>query len=299
MYRSGFITIIGEPNVGKSTFLNQVLGTKVAIVSDKPQTTRDLITGILTREDCQYLFIDTPGIHKAKTKLGEYMTSAALTTVRNVDLVLFMVNAYDDVKEQNLAILEQIKSTKTPVILLINKLDTIKDIKRLKENIDQYKTHFSFAEVLAVSAKEGTNIEPLLEDIKKYLPEGPQYYPDGELMDKPETFLIRELIREKVLHLTRDEIPHSVMIYLEKMAYVKSSKTTQIFATIIVERDTQKGIIIGKQGSMLKQIGSLAREDLEALLQTKVYLDLFCKVEPDWRNREYYLKSFGYKPDRE
>ena len=299
MYRSGFITIIGEPNVGKSTFLNRVLGQKVAIVSDKPQTTRDLITGILTREDCQYLFIDTPGIHTAKTRLGEYMSSQALTTVRTVDLVLYMVNAYDDVKEENLAILDQIRTTKTPVILIINKLDAIKDIKRLKEAIDQYKAHFPFQAALAISAQEGTNIEALLDDIKALLPEGPKYYPDGELMDKPETFLIRELIREKVLNLTRDEVPHSVMVYLEKMAYVKSSKTTQIFATIIVERPSQKGIIIGKSGSMLKNIGSMARVDLEALLGGKVYLELFCKVEPDWRNREYYLRSFGYKPENE
>ncbi|MDP2426320.1 MAG: GTPase Era [Candidatus Izemoplasmatales bacterium] len=299
MFKSGFITIIGEPNVGKSTFLNRVLGQKVAIVSDKPQTTRDLITGILTREHAQYIFIDTPGIHHAQTRLGEYMSSAALSTVRTVDLVLFMINAYDDVKESNLAILEQIKTTKTPVFLIVNKLDTIKDIKRLKENLEVYKAAFPFKATFAISALVGTNVDHLLDDIYEMLEEGPMFYMDGELSDKPETFLIRELIREKILTLTRDEIPHSVMIYLEKMHWVKSSKTMQIFAQVIVERDSQKSIIIGKQGSMLKQIGTLARADIEALLGSKVYLELFCKVEPDWRNREFYLKSYGYKPEQE
>ena len=299
MFKSGFITIIGEPNVGKSTFLNAVLKQKVAIVSNKPQTTRDLITGIYNSEDAQLIFIDTPGIHHAKTKLGEYMSQAAISTVRTVDLVLYMINAYDDVKAENLAILDQIRTTKTPVFLIANKLDAIKDFKRLREAIDAYKAHFPFAAAFAISAQDGTHVEHLLDDIKGVMEEGPKYYPDGEISDKPETFILRELIREKILDLTRDEIPHSVMVYMERMSWVKSSKTMQIFATIIVERDSQKSIIIGKGGAMLKEIGTLSRLDLEAVLGTKVYLELYCKVEPDWRNREHHLKNFGYRPDQE
>jgi GTP-binding protein Era len=299
MFKSGFITIIGEPNVGKSTFLNAVLKRKIAIVSNKPQTTRDLISGIYNDADSQLVFIDTPGIHHGKTKLGEYMSQAAINTVKTVDLVLFMVNAYDDLKAENLAILDQIRSTKTPVFLVANKLDAIKDFKRLREALDGYKAHFPFQAAFAVSAMEGTHVEHLIDDIKAVMEEGPKYYPDGEISDKPETFILRELIREKILELTRDEIPHSVMVYLEQMEWVKSSKTMKIYATVIVERDTQKAIVIGKQGAMLKAIGTAARTDLEAVLGTKVYLELFCKVEADWRNRDYHLKSFGYKSTKE
>ena len=293
MFKSGFVSIIGEPNVGKSTFLNQVLKQKVAIVSNKPQTTRNVFSGIYNSDDSQIIFLDTPGIHQAKTKLGEYMSSSALSTVKSVDLVLFMINAYDDVLSYNLEIMEKLKSVKTPVFLIVNKLDTITDFDRLNQALDVYKNAFEFAGVFGISALKGDNVDLLLLDIKKHLLEGPRYYPDGEISDRPETFLIQEFIREKILEFTHEEVPHSVMVYLE--SYKVKKNITEILATIVVERKSQKGIIIGKGGSMLKRIGSAARNDIESLLKTKVYLELFCKVEENWRNREYYLKTYGYK----
>lgn len=297
MFRSGFIAIIGEPNVGKSTFLNQVLKQKVAIVSNKPQTTRNVFSGIYHDDDSQLIFLDTPGIHHAKTKLGEYMTKAAINTVKSVDLVLFFINAYDDVKNSNLQILEILKTVDTPVFLIINKLDTVKDFPRLERAIAPYKEKGEFSGVFAISSLTGEHVDLLLDDIKKLLPEGPKYYPDGEISDRPETFLIQEFIREKIIELTREEVPHSVNVTIEKMT--RKQRLTDISATIVVERPSQKAIIIGKNGAMLKQIGSLARADIESLLQRQVYLDLFCKVEEDWRNRDYYLKSYGYKPEKE
>jgi len=283
--------------LGKSTFLNNVLKQKVAIVSDKPQTTRDVFSGIYNDPDSQLIFMDTPGIHKAKTKLGEYMTSAAITTVKAVDLVLFLVNAFDDVKERNMAILQEIKGIKTPVFLIANKIDTIKDFRRLREALEEYKKVFPFAGSFGISALTGDNVNHLLEDIKKLLPEGPKFYPDGEISDRPETFMITEFIREKVLELTKDEVPHSVMVVIDQMKHKKD--LVEIIASIIVERNSQKGILIGKNGSMLKQIGSKSRVDIELLLGRKVYLELFVKVEEDWRNREYYLKSYGYKASQQ
>lgn len=293
MFKSGFVTIIGEPNVGKSTLLNQILKQKVAIVSNKPQTTRNVFSGIYNSEDSQIIFLDTPGIHQAKTRLGEYMTSAALSTVKSVDLVLFLINAYDDVKDYNLEILKNLQNISTPVFMIINKLDTIKDYDRLNQAIDVYKQNYDFKGVFGISALNGDNVDLLLLDIKNILHEGPKYYLDGEISDRPETFLIQEFIREKILEFTHEEVPHSVMVYLE--SYKKKRKLIEILATIVVERKSQKGIIIGKGGAMLKEIGSAARTDIEALLGVKVYLELFCKVEENWRNREYYLKSYGYK----
>lgn len=293
MFKSGFVTIIGEPNVGKSTLLNQILKQKVAIVSNKPQTTRNVFSGIYNSEDSQIIFLDTPGIHQAKTRLGEYMTSAALSTVKSVDLVLFLINAYDDVKDYNLEILKNLQNISTPVFMIINKLDTIKDYDRLNQAIDVYKQNYDFKGVFGISALNGDNVNLLLLDIKNILHEGPKYYLDGEISDRPETFLIQEFIREKILEFTHEEVPHSVMVYLE--SYKKKRKLIEILATIVVERKSQKGIIIGKGGAMLKEIGSAARTDIEALLGVKVYLELFCKVEENWRNREYYLKSYGYK----
>ncbi len=295
MFKSGFVSIIGEPNVGKSTLLNKILKQKLAIVSAKPQTTRNVFSGIYNDEESQIIFMDTPWIHQAKTKLGKYMSQAALSTVNAVDLVLFLVNAYDDVLDYNLGILENLKTVKTPIFLIINKLDTITDFERLQKAIDSYKKAYEFAGVFGISALKGDNVNLLLLDIKKQLNPGPKYYPDGEISDRPETFLIQEFIREKILLNTHEEVPHSVMVYIEK--YTPGSALTEIMATIVVERQSQKGIIIGKGGKMLKRIGSQARSDIEALLRTKVYLELFCKVEADWRNREYYLKNYGYKPD--
>lgn len=293
MFKSGFVTIIGEPNVGKSTLLNQILKQKVAIVSNKPQTTRNVFSGIYNSEDSQIIFLDTPGIHQAKTRLGEYMTSAALSTVKSVDLVLFLINAYDDVKDYNLEILKNLQNISTPVFMIINKLDTIKDYDRLNQAIDVYKQNYDFKGVFGISALNGDNVDLLLLDIKNILLEGPKYYLDGEISDRPETFLIQEFIREKILEFTHEEVPHSVMVYLE--SYKNKRKLIEILATIVVERKSQKGIIIGKGGAMLKEIGSAARADIEALLGVKVYLELFCKVEENWRNREYYLKTYGYK----
>jgi GTP-binding protein Era len=293
MFKSGFVSIIGEPNVGKSTFLNQVLKQKVAIVSSKPQTTRNVFSGIYNDDDSQIIFLDTPGIHQAKTKLGEYMTSAALSTVKTVDLVLFMINAYDDVKEYNLKIMESLKGVKTPIFLIINKLDTITDFERLNQAIEAYKQAYDFAGVFGISALKGDNVDLLLLDIKNLLSEGPKFYLDGEISDRPETFLVQEFIREKILEFTHEEVPHSVMVYLE--SFTNKKKIIEIMAVVVVERKSQKGIIIGKNGSMLKRIGSEARKDIEVLLGAKVYLELFCKVEENWRNREFYLKNYGYR----
>ncbi|MDD4184768.1 MAG: GTPase Era [Candidatus Izemoplasmatales bacterium] len=297
MFRSGFIAIIGEPNVGKSTFLNQVLGQKLAIVTDKPQTTRNVFSGIFNGEDCQFVFIDTPGIHHGKTKLGRYMSEAAINTIKMVDLVLFFVNAYDDVKSSNLEILEILKTIKTPIFLIINKLDAIKDIPRMQKAIAPYKEACEFAGVFAISALTGHHVDHLLEDIKKLMPEGPRFYPEGALSDRPETFLIQEFIREKVMEATKDEVPHAVAVYIEQMEYKK--KIVVIHAAIVVERTSQKAIIIGKNGERLKTIGTLARVDIENLLKKRTYLELFCKVEADWRNRDYHLKDLGYKPEKD
>ncbi len=296
MFKSGFVTIIGEPNVGKSTLLNKILRQKIAIVSNKPQTTRNVFSGIYNDDNSQVIFMDTPGIHKAKTKLGKYMSSAALSTAKSVDLVLFLINAYDDVLDYNLGILKQLESIKTPVFLIVNKVDTIKDVDRLRVAIDSYKKAFEFKGVFAISALRGDNVDKLIDDIKAILVEGPKFYPEGEISDRPETFLIQEFIREKILEVTHEEVPHSVMVYIEQ--FKEKKKIVNIMATIVVERKSQKGIIIGKAGNMLKTIGSNARRDIEELLRKQVYLELFVKVEADWRNREYYLKNYGYKPDQ-
>lgn len=296
MFKSGFVSIIGEPNVGKSTLLNNILKQKVAIVSNKPQTTRNVFSGIYNDDDSQIIFMDTPGIHKAKTRLGEYMSSAALSTVKSVDLVLFLINAYDKPLDYNIGILDTLKGIKTPVFLIINKMDTITDFERLEETVSVYKEHYDFQGVFGISALKGTNVNLLVLDIKKELHEGPKFYPDGEISDRPETFLVQEFIREKILEFTNQEVPHSVMVYLE--SFEEKRDLIKIMATIVVERKSQKGIIIGKGGKRLKRIGSEARSDIEALLKKKVYLETFVKVEKDWRNREYYLKNYGYKPDQ-
>ncbi len=298
MFRSGFATIIGEPNVGKSTFLNTVLGRKLAIVSDKPQTTRDLITGIYEDADSQIVFIDTPGIHHGQTKLGEYMSEAAVNTVRSVDLVLFMINAYDDLKQENIEILKRLQTAQTPVFLIINKIDAIKDWRRLQTAVDGYKAVFPFQAAYGISALTGQNVDNLIQDIKATFGEGPRFYPEGSITDRPESFLVGELIREKILKMTSEEIPHAVMVIVDQMKLNGVKTTMGIHASIVVERPGQKAIIIGHQGTMLKNIGTAARLDIEELLGTKVFLELFVKVEPDWRNREYYLKNYGYKPDR-
>ncbi len=296
MFKSGFVTIIGRPNSGKSTFLNNVLGQKITITSDKPQTTRNNISGIYTTDHSQIVFIDTPGIHKPQHKLGEFMTTSAINTLRSVDLIMFMIDSTQSFGPGDKFIIELLKGVKIPVFLVVNKVDLIKDIVPLKKHIDKFKASYNFKGIFTVSALRGDNLDKLLVDIENELKEGPKYYPDDQVTDHPEKFIISELIREKVLRLTREEIPHSVMVLIE---YMKNDDINpaliNIHASIIVERNSQKGIIIGKGGKMIKEIGTLARKDILHLLGSKVYLDLHCKVVKDWRNKDFHLRNFGYE----
>lgn len=294
-FKSGFIAIIGRPNVGKSTFMNRVIGQKIAIMSDKPQTTRNKIQGVLTDQEAQMIFIDTPGIHKPKHRLGDFMVKIAENTLNEVDAVLFMINAQEGYGRGDQYILDRLQKVNRPVFLVINKIDLIHpdDIFPL---IEQYKDKYDFKEVIPISALEGNNVTNLLQKLKEYLPEGPQYYPADQVTDHPERFIMSELIREKVLQLTREEIPHSIAVVIENIEKRENGKLF-IQATIITERPTQKAILIGKQGSMLKTIGKKARQDIEALLGTKVFLELWVKVQKDWRNRESQLREYGFRRD--
>ncbi|KIY22694.1 MULTISPECIES: GTPase Era [Mesobacillus] len=295
-YKSGFISIIGRPNVGKSTFLNKVIGQKIAIMSDKPQTTRNKVQGVLTLDDAQLIFIDTPGIHKPKHRLGDFMMKVAQNTLKEVDLVLFMVNAQEGFGRGEEYIIEKLLNVKTPVFLVINKIDLIHPDQLMKV-IGSYQDKFDFAEVVPISALEGNNIDRLLQQIKERMPQGPQFYPADQVTDHPERFIVSELIREKALHLTREEIPHSLAVVIEKMERQPEKQMVHVMATIIVERDSQKGIIIGKQGGMLKEIGKRARHDIESLLGSKVFLELWVKVQKDWRNKATHLRDFGFRDD--
>jgi len=274
-----------------------VIGQKIAIMSDKPQTTRNKVQGVLTTDESQMIFIDTPGIHKPKHKLGDFMMKVAQNTLREVDLILFMVNATEPIGKGDRFILEMLEGNKTPVFLVINKIDLIHPDELLK-TIDSYKSEFQFAEILPISAMQGNNVERLLDTISQYLPEGPQYYPADQVTDHPERFIISELIREKVLHLTREEIPHSVAVVIEKIARDEEKEDMiRVLATIVVERDSQKGIVIGKKGALLKEVGTLARHDIEMLLGSKVFLELWVKVQKDWRNKALHLRDFGFRED--
>ncbi|NMH69742.1 GTPase Era [Bacillus sp. RO3] len=295
-YKSGFISIIGRPNVGKSTFLNRVIGQKIAIMSDKPQTTRNKVQGVCTTDDAQMIFIDTPGIHKPKHKLGDFMMKIAQNTLKEVDVILFMVNVEEGIGKGDHFIIEKLKGVKTPVFLILNKIDQIHP-DALLPMIQQYNDLFPFAATVPISALEGNNVENLLQIIKDQLPEGPQFYPADQITDHPERFIVSELIREKVLHLTREEIPHSIAVVIDKMERKQDKDLIDVMATIIVERDSQKGIIIGKQGSMLKEVGKRSRVDIENLLGTKVYLELWVKVQKDWRNRSANLRDFGFSDE--
>jgi GTP-binding protein Era len=295
-FKSGFISIIGRPNVGKSTFINRVIGQKIAIMSDKPQTTRNKVQGVLTTNDTQYIFIDTPGIHKPKHKLGDFMMKVAQNTLKEVDVILFMVNAEEGFGRGEEFIIEKFQSVKTPIFLIINKIDRIHP-DQLLEVIVSYKEKYQFAEIIPISALEGNNVETLLEQVKRYLPEGPLFYPADQVTDHPERFIVSELIREKALHLTREEVPHSLAVVLEKMSPEQNKDMIHVMATIIVERDSQKGIIIGKQGKMLKEIGKRARIDIENLLGSKVFLELWVKVQKDWRNKASQLRDYGFRED--
>ena len=295
-HKSGFVAVIGRPNVGKSTLVNTLIGQKIAIMSDKPQTTRTRILCILTQLDAQIVFLDTPGIHKPRHKLGEDMGKAAEGTLKEVDAILFVVDATEKMGPGEFYILERLQATMKPVILVVNKLDLI-DKEQALPIISHYTGKYSFAGVVPISAAEQVNLDSLLDEIKKYLPEGPQYYPEDMITDQPERLIVAELVREKVLHLTRDEIPHAVAVEVDEMT-TRPNDDVYIRATIYVERDSQKGIIIGAKGTMLKEIGALARADIQNLLGSKVFLDLWVKVRKDWRDRDGILRNFGFGEER-
>lgn len=295
VFKSGFVAIVGRPNVGKSTFLNNVIGQKVAIMSDKAQTTRNKIQGIYTTDEAQIVFIDTPGIHKPKNALDDYMDDSALSSLKDVDAVLFMVSATEVRGAGDNYIIDQLKKIDAPVYLVINKIDEVSPNTMLPI-MDTYKRALKWKDVFPISALKGNNVDELLADLINNLPVGPQYYPEDEITDHPERFIVAELIREKVLQLTRQEIPHSVAVYVEKMKPQDNGKI-RIDANIIVERKGQRGILVGKDGSMMKQIGIKARKDIEKLLGNKVYLNLWVKIKPKWRERESDLKELGYRKD--
>ncbi|RAV21751.1 GTPase Era [Paenibacillus contaminans] len=292
-YKSGFVAIIGRPNVGKSTLLNQVIGQKIAIMSDKPQTTRNKIHGVYTTDNAQIVFLDTPGIHKPTSKLGNYMMKVAESTLGEVDAILFLVDVVEGIGGGDRYIIEQLKKVKTPVILVLNKIDQVHP-EALLPIIVQYKDLYEFAEIVPISAIHGSNVNTLLEQTVKYLEEGPQYYPADQVTDHPEQFVCAELVREKILHLTREEIPHSIAVAIEDMK-LQDNGVVHISAIIYVERDSQKGIIIGKQGALLKEVGRLARKDIETLLGSKTFLELWVKVKKDWRNQERVLRDLGFR----
>ncbi|TMW73851.1 GTPase Era [Alteribacter natronophilus] len=295
-FKSGFVSLIGRPNVGKSTLLNQMLGQKIAIMSDKAQTTRNKIQGVYTEDRGQVVFIDTPGIHKPKHKLGDFMMKTVSTTFNEVDVILFLVDAKEGMGRGDEYIMDRLQTVRTPVFLVVNKIDEVHP-DELLPFIDQYRQKLDFQEVIPVSALHGNNVETLKEQIFANLEEGPQYYPEDQVTDHPERFLISEMIREKVLHLTRDEVPHSIAVDIEQIKVREDGETVYVSAVVIVERKSQKGIIIGKGGAMLREIGKRSREDIQALLGSNVYLELFVKVEKDWRNKAKYLKDFGYRED--
>lgn len=293
-YRSGFVTLIGRPNVGKSTLMNRLIGQKIAITSNKPQTTRNRIQTVLTTQEGQIVFVDTPGIHKAKNKLGEYMVNVAEKTLNEVDVVLWLVEPTDYIGAGEKHIVGQLQKVRTPVILVINKVDMVKR-EEVFGFIDAYRKIYDFAEIVPVSARSGENTDELIRTVFKYLPYGPQFYDEDTVTDQPERQIVAEIIREKALHSLNEEIPHGIAVAIDRMKYAK--KLTEIDATIICERDSHKGIIIGKQGSMLKKIGSTARYEIEKMLDCKVHLKLWVKVKKDWRDSDFLIKNFGYTKD--
>ena len=307
-YKSGFVTLIGRPNVGKSTLMNHLIGQKIAITSNKPQTTRNRICGIVTRENTQFVFVDTPGlhtprnrlgeymtpgIHKAKNKLGDYMVNVAEHTLNEVDVILWLVEPTNYIGAGERHIIEQLKKTQTPVILVINKTDTVKK-EEILTFIDTYRKELDFQEIVPVSALKGDNTDVLIDCIMKYLPYGPAFYDEDTITDQPMRQIVAELIREKALRSLEEEIPHGIAVSIESMK--ERGRICDIEATIVCERDSHKGIIIGKGGQMLKKIGSTARPEIEELLEMKVNLQLWVKVKKDWRDSDFLLKNFGYNP---
>lgn len=292
-FKSGFAAIIGRPNVGKSTLMNHLIGQKIAITSKKPQTTRNKIQTVYTCEDGQIVFLDTPGIHKAKNKLGEYMVNVAEQTLKDVDVILWLVEPTTYIGAGEKHIVEQLEKTRLPVILVINKIDTIKK-EEILQVIDTYGKLYDFAEIIPVSALREINTQDILTSMFKYLPYGPMFYDEDTVTDQPQRQIVAEVIREKALHALDEEIPHGIAVTIEKMRERKGQKIVDIEATIICERDSHKGIIIGKQGTMLKKIGSNARFEIEKMLEEKVNLKLWVKVRKDWRDSDIQMKNFGY-----
>ncbi|MCH5583880.1 GTPase Era [Shimazuella sp. AN120528] len=295
-FRSGFVALIGRPNVGKSTLMNEAIGQKIAIMSDKPQTTRNQIRGIYTDEQGQVIFLDTPGIHKPKSKLGEYLVKTAQNVFTEVDLILFLVDAEEGLGGGDQYIIERLKGVSTPVFLVVNKIDKVHP-DELLPFIEQYRQLHDFDEIIPISALKGNNTGRLLELILERLPEGPMYYPEDQVTDHPEKFIMGEIIREKVLELTHEEIPHSVAVVVEEAKLRENQQTLYLRAAIVAERKSQKGILIGKQGAMLKQVGKLARTEMERLFGYRIFLDLWVKVRKDWRNESQYLREYGYRDE--
>ncbi len=293
MFKSGFITIIGRPNVGKSTLTNKIMGEKLSIVSCKPQTTRNNLNSVLTKEEYQLIFVDTPGIHKPRHKLGEYMVKVAESSTKEVDLVVFMTNPQEEIGKGDERILENLKDIKKPVFLVINKVDENPQ-ELVAKTLEAYSKYMEFAEIIPISAKKGNNIEVLVELMVKYMPEGPKYYPEDMITDQQERFIISEIIREKALRLLSEEVPHGIAI--EMLGMKQNEKGTyHIDANILCEKDSHKGIIIGKGGQMLKRISTYARQDMEKFLDSKVNLKIWVKVKKEWRDSSFLLKELGYK----
>lgn len=294
-FRSGFVAIVGRPNVGKSTLMNSMVGEKISIISDKPQTTRNRIQCVLTRANYQIIFIDTPGLHKPKNKLGEYMVQVAKGALEEVDVVLFMVDIWEGIGGGDRFIAEELKKVETPVILVANKVDKVESVENAEKMAQELCQEGGFDEVILVSALNGTNLDKLENTIVSYLPEGPKYYPDDMVTDQPERFVVAELIREKALELLEEEVPHGIGVEVTAFKEREDKNIIDIYATIYCEKKSHKGIVIGKGGSMLREIGSRARRDIERLLGVHVYLELWVKVRENWRNNIADLKNLGYK----
>lgn len=295
-FKSGFITILGRPNVGKSTFLNKVIGSKIAIMSDKPQTTRNTILGVLTDTDAQIIFTDTPGIHKPQSALGRLLNEDAYNAARNVEAILFMVSAIDPIGKGDLMIIEHLKHYDAPVYLVINKIDALEKRTDIPDIIISYMQKYEFKEVFPISAKTGEGVNELVSELKKLLPEGPKFYPDDMITDHPERFIISELIREKCFYLTSDEVPHSTAVLIDSIKTLDDG-VVEIYATIYVERDSQKGIVLGKGGALIKKIKDLSKRDIKKLLGSNVDLNLWVKVKKDWTERPDSMKVLGYEKD--
>ncbi len=295
-YKSGFISVIGKPNVGKSTLLNTLTGVKIAIMSNKPQTTRNTIRAVITNDECQLVLIDTPGIHKPRTKLGEYMVNVATETIKEVDLILFLVEANSQPENLDISIIEQLKQVNTPIFLILNKVDIVEK-EKLFSVISRYSEMMDFKAIIPISALKNDGTDIILKEALKYIPDGDKFFPDDTLTDQPEKVIAAEMIREKLLLNLDDEVPHGVGVEVSSFKE-REDGLISIQATIFCERDSHKGIIIGKQGKMLKKIGSAARYEIEKLLDTKVFLELWVKIKPDWRNNNNMLKNLGYQKNK-